>query len=173
MIWTVRTRIGPLMLREQLEPEDEPGVLRLFQECDDWFEATTGGPSGPGDVQSLFYALPEGYSFEDKRIFTLRDGSRIVGLVDAVVGYPRPRACAVGAFLIAPSHRGRGVATAVAEILLSEAREAGFKEVTATTTDRWPAGDGFLRSLGFDLPGDRPTTDQPTARATLNLDRLA
>ena len=35
-------------------------MLRLFADCDDWFQAATGHPSGPGDVQSLFYALPEG-----------------------------------------------------------------------------------------------------------------
>jgi GNAT superfamily N-acetyltransferase len=165
MIWTVRTKIGPLMLREQLEPEDEPAVLALFQECDDWFEATTGGPSGPGDVQSLFYALPEGSTFDDKRIFTLRDGPRVVGLLDAVVGHPGPRACAVGMFLIAPSHRGRGVATAVAHLLLDEARTAGFKQVTVATTERRPGADSFLRSLGFDLPAD-----PSGARATLYLD---
>lgn len=149
VIWTVATDGGPIVVREQLEPDDEPGVLELFAACDDWFEAVTGGPSGHGDVQSLFYALPEGRSFEDKRLFTVRDGDKIVGLVDAVLGHPHRTAVAVGQFLVAPSHRGRGLGAAVATVLLAEARAAGLAEVTASAHDTWPAGQAFLGALGF------------------------
>ncbi|WP_158564284.1 GNAT family N-acetyltransferase [Jiangella anatolica] len=165
MIWTVATDFGPIVVREQLEPEDEPGVLELFAACDDWFEAVNGTPSGPGDVQSLFYALPEGASFEDKRLFTVRDGDKIVGLIDAVLGFPHRTAAAVGLFLIAPSHRRRGLGAAVAAVLLREARESGLDTVTATAHDAWPPGQAFLAALGFTVaPGD-----DPVRRATLAL----
>lgn len=167
MIWNVATAIGRIVVREQIEPEDEPGILELFASCDDWFEATTGGPSGPGDVQSLFYALPEGASFEDKRLFTVRDGEKIVGLVDVVAGYPHHRACAVGMFLIAPSHRRRGVGTAVATTLLTEARSLGFEQVSATEHASWKPGSVFLRHLGFSVA---EADDSAAAqRATLTL----
>ncbi|TDE10922.1 GNAT family N-acetyltransferase [Jiangella asiatica] len=177
MIWTVATDFGPVVVREQIEPDDEPGLLELFTACDDWFEAVTGGPSGPGDVQGLFYSLPEGASFEDKRLFTIRDGEKIVGLVDAVLGHPHRRAAAVGLFLVAPTHRGRGLARAVAKVLLDEAREAGLDEVTATSSTAWPAGDRFLAALGFDIgpettgAGNRTTWagEPPVRRATLTL----
>ncbi|NED98974.1 GNAT family N-acetyltransferase [Phytoactinopolyspora halotolerans] len=181
MIWTVQTALGRLTLREQIEPDDEPGLLALFAECDDWFEATTGGPSGPGDVQSLFYSLPEGASLDDKHLFTLRDDERIVGLIDVVARYPDPRSCAVGTFLIAPSHRRAGVAKAVAQVLLAEAREFGFKQVTAPVVDVWPAGARFAEAIGFEI-GDvaSPTTNRHTGRhessvrrAILNLDAPA
>lgn len=166
MIWTVATDYGPIVVREQIEPDDEPGILELFAACDDWFEAVTGGPSGHGDVQSLFYSLPEGRSFEDKRLFTVRDGDKIVGLVDAVLGYPHRNAVAVGQFLVAPSHRGRGLGTAVASVLIAEARAAGLEEVTATAHDAWPAGRAFLRTLGFVIG---PEGEPPARRATLAL----
>ncbi|WP_158602742.1 GNAT family N-acetyltransferase [Jiangella rhizosphaerae] len=177
MIWTVATDFGPIVVREQLEPDDEPGILELFAACDDWFEATTGGPSGPGDVQSLFYVLPDGRSFEDKRLFTVRDGDKIVGLIDAVLGYPHSRAVAVGTFLVAPSHRGRGLGSAVANTLLAEARAAGLEEVTASAHDTWPGGQAFLRTLGFAVgPVVEPTVNSarspgepPVRRATLSL----
>lgn len=60
VIWAVPTGDGSVTVREQLEPDGEPAVLELFADCSDWFEATTGPPPGPSDVQSLFYALPEG-----------------------------------------------------------------------------------------------------------------
>ncbi|MBB5786488.1 GNAT family N-acetyltransferase [Jiangella mangrovi] len=166
MIWTVATDFGPLVVREQIEPDDEPGILELFAACDDWFEAVTGGPSGHGDVQSLFYSLPEGRSFEDKRLYTVRDGEKIVGLVDAVLGYPHRTAVAVGQFLVAPSHRGRGAGTAVAGVLIAEARAAGLEQVTATAHDAWPAGQAFLRTLGFTVG---PDGEPPARRATLAL----
>ncbi|WP_051425686.1 GNAT family N-acetyltransferase [Jiangella gansuensis] len=177
MIWTVATDFGPVVVREQIEPDDEPGLLELFAMCDDWFEAVTGGPSGPGDVQGLFYSLPDGASFEDKRLFTVRAGEKIVGLVDAVVGHPHGRAAAVGLFLLAPSHRGRGLGRAVATVLLKEAREAGLDEVTASSSTAWPAGDHFLEALGFTIgpetagTGNRTTWagEPPVRRARLSL----
>lgn len=178
MIWTVPTDLGRLVLREQIEPDDEPGLLELFAACDDWFEATTGGPSGPGDVQSLFYVLPEGRSFEDKRLFTIRDGDTIVGLIDAVLGHPHSRAAAVGTFLVAPSHRGHGLGTAVASTLLAEARAAGLEEVTAAAHDTWPGGQAFLRTLGFTIGpvtertvnAARSPGEAPVRRASLTLE---
>ncbi|WP_129668856.1 GNAT family N-acetyltransferase [Phytoactinopolyspora endophytica] len=178
MIWTVQTEVGPLTLREQIEPDDEPGLLALFGECDDWFEATTGGPSGPGDVQSLFYAVPEGVSLDDKYLFTLRDGERIVGMVDVVARYPDPRSCVIGTFLIAPSHRRSGVARAVAQVLLSEAREVGFKQVTTTVIDSWPPSAAFAEAMGFEIGdiiargGNRRAGEHEATlrRATLNLE---
>ncbi|SDU45387.1 GNAT family N-acetyltransferase [Jiangella alkaliphila] len=177
MIWTVPTDFGPIVVREQLEPDDEPGLLELFAACDDWFEAVNGTPSGPGDVQSLFYALPEGASFEDKRLFTIRDGDKIVGLIDAVLGFPHRTAAAVGLFLIAPSHRRRGLGVAVAKVLLAEARETGLDTVTASAHDSWPQGQEFLRALGFAVgPPAEPSGNRagapgeaPARRATLIL----
>ncbi len=177
MIWTISTDFGRVVVREQLEPDDEPGLLELFAACDDWFEAVNGTPSGPGDVQSLFYALPEGASFEDKRLFTIRDDDKIVGLIDAVLGFPHRTAAAVGLFLIAPSHRRRGLGVAVAKLLLAEARETGLDTVTASAHDSWPQGQEFLRALGFAVgPPVEPSGNRagapgeaPVRRATLTL----
>ncbi|WP_298328222.1 GNAT family N-acetyltransferase [Haloactinopolyspora sp.] len=167
MIWTIRTGSGSYVLREQIEPADEPGLLDLFRSCNDWFEAVTGGPSGNGDVQGLFYSLPEGARFEDKRLFTLRDGERIVGFIDVVLGYPHRRACSIGTFLLAPSHRRAGIGTAVSRVLLEEARHAGIDEVIASADDRWPQGIAFLRSLGFTT--DEPDGQSAPRRAVLTL----
>lgn len=151
MIWSVPTRSGRITVREQLEPDDEPAVLALFAECADWFEAVTRLPSGPGDVQSLFYALPDGATFDDKRLLLLLDGDRVIGLVDAVLRYPDVRSVALGLFLVAPSHRRRGVGTAVARELLDQAKALGFERVTAPAAAALEPGAAFARSLGFEV----------------------
>lgn len=148
MIWTVHTSAGPVTVREQLEPDDEPGVLALFAECADWFEATTGLPSGPSDVQSLFYALPDGASLDDKRLYLVLAADRVIGLVDVVLRYPDVRSAAIGAFLIAPSFRRQGVASAVAVELGDQAWSLGFERVTATVAADVEAGRAFAGALG-------------------------
>ncbi len=161
MIWTVPAPNGTFVVREQIEPEDEPGILELFTSCDDWFEAVTGGPSGPGDVQSLFYSLPDGADFDDKRLFTVREGETIIGLIDVVQGHPHRDACAVGMFLLAPTHRRAGLGTVIGRVLMDEARAVGLREITATASD-WEPGGQFRRSLGF-------VADEISGRATLGL----
>jgi len=61
--------------------------------------------AAPGDVQSLFYALPEGAEPEAKRLFVvIRDGL-VIGLVDVVIDHPGPNAAAAGLFLVHPDCR--------------------------------------------------------------------
>lgn len=178
MIWTVHTKRGPIVVREQIEPDDEPGILRVFEESNDYFEAVTGGPSGPGDVQSLFYSLPEGADLDDKRLLTMRADDQIIGVVDATLRYPTSRACTVGLFLITPAYRRRGVGAAVSGILLDLLRELQFDEVTASATEGWAPSSGFLQHLGFQIgdvqlasSGNRRTARNaaPVRRATLTL----
>ncbi|MER6458180.1 GNAT family N-acetyltransferase, partial [Streptomyces sp900105245] len=148
---------GERVLVRELGPADEGPLLTLFEECEDWFVAATGLPSGPGDVQSLFYALPEGADPEDKVLLVLERDGVVAGVVDAVRDHPEPGAVAVGLFLLAPWARGRGLGRALAASLL--ARAGGGTVVTATVPPGWVPGERFLRRLGFALdavPASRP-----------------
>ncbi|MFJ4031757.1 GNAT family N-acetyltransferase [Streptomyces griseoluteus] len=144
--WTVELPGERVLLREP-GPADEAALLRVFEECEDWFTAATGLPSAPGDVQSLYYALPEGADPGDKVLLLVERGGEVAGLVDAVRDWPEPGAVAVGLFLLAPWARGRGLGRAVAETLL----ERGASRVTATVPAGWKAGERFLGRLGFAL----------------------
>ncbi|MFG2355793.1 GNAT family N-acetyltransferase [Streptomyces sp. NPDC048521] len=143
---------GERVLVRELGPADEGPLLTLFDECEDWFVAATGLPSGPGDVQSLFYALPEGADPDDKVLLVVERDGVVAGVVDAVRNHPEPGAVAVGLFLLAPWARGRGLGRAVAASLL--ARAEGASVVTATVPPGWRSGEAFLRRLGFTLTSD-------------------
>ena len=132
-------------------PEDEPGVQALFAAGEDYFVAATGGPSTPGDVQSLFYALPNGAEPDAKRLLVVVCDEVVIGLVDVVLDHPEPAAAAVGMFLLHPDYRRRGVGDAVAGELIQHARESGFSLVTATTPLGWTPGRAFLEHLGFGI----------------------
>ncbi|MGW5369215.1 N-acetyltransferase family protein [Streptomyces sp. NPDC004009] len=146
--WMIEVPGERVVVREPGPPDEVP-LLTLFEECEDWFVAATGLPSGPGDVQGLFYALPEGASPEDKVLLVLERDGVVAGLVDAVRDHPEPGAVAVGLFLLAPWARGRGLGRALAESLL--ARAGAVSLVTATVPVGWRCGEGFLERLGFSL----------------------
>ncbi|MEU5533248.1 GNAT family N-acetyltransferase [Streptomyces sp. NPDC020362] len=154
--WTIDVPGERVVVREP-SPSDEAPLLTLFEECEDWFVAATGLPSGPGDVQSLFYSLPPGARPEDKVLLVLERDGVVAGLVDAVRDHPGPGAVAVGLFLLAPWARGRGLGRALAEGLLTRAGETSL--VTATVPAGWPSGARFLERLGFTLD---PAAPAPT-----------
>lgn len=160
-----RVRAGGLSLViRDLAPEDEGGVLRLFDASQEWFEVATGSPSGPGDVQSLYYALPAGVDFEQKKLLVVVDGDDIVGVIDALLHYPEPKVCSVGLFLIAPSYRGRGVGRSLAAFFLDELRRADQRRVRTTVHPEWLPGVEFLSRLGFRLG---PRVVRPSANRNL------
>lgn len=71
----------------------------LFAAGEDYFVAATGGTSTPGDLQSLFYALPNGAEPDAKRLLVVVCDEVVIGLVDVVLDHPEPAAAAVGMFL--------------------------------------------------------------------------
>ncbi|MFY4717994.1 GNAT family N-acetyltransferase [Streptomyces sp. LaBMicrA B280] len=140
---------GERVLVRELAPADEAPLIRLFEECEDWFLAATGLPSAPGDVQSLYYGLPEGARPEDKVLLVLERDGVVAGVVDAVRDHPEPGAVAVGLFLLAPWCRGRGLGHRLARSLLARAGDPPL--VTATVPTGRHAGERFLERLGFVL----------------------
>lgn len=143
----------------ELEPADEAAVLALFAESAEYFLAATGLPSGPGDVQSLYYALPAGADPAAKQLLVIESDGQLVGIVDIVVGHPTADAASCGLFLLAPSARRRGVGSAVAAELLATARRTGVTRLSATVPSSAPAGRQFLRTLGF---AEAPLDDRAT-----------
>ncbi|HEX7302708.1 GNAT family N-acetyltransferase [Lentzea sp.] len=137
-----------LTLRD-FTPADEPEVLRLFADCDDWFQAATGHPSGPGDVQSLFYALPEEASFEQKRLLVAQ-AEGMIGFVDLVLDHPRENHASVGFFLVPKDLRRWGIGTEMVRALAER-----FPDVTRVHVrlDDFEPGREFLKATGFVLDG--------------------
>jgi RimJ/RimL family protein N-acetyltransferase len=139
-----------LTLRD-FTPADEPEVLRLFADCDDWFQAATGHPSGPGDVQSLFYALPEGAAFEQKRLLVAQ-AEGMIGFVDLVLDHPAPHHASIGFFLVPKDLRRWGIGREMARALTE--RYPDVTHVHVALAD-FPPGNGFLEAMGFTLNGQR------------------
>ncbi|SEQ62822.1 Acetyltransferase (GNAT) domain-containing protein [Lentzea xinjiangensis] len=139
-----------LTLRD-FTPADEPELLRLFADCDDWFQAATGHPSGPGDVQGLFYALPEGAAFEQKRLLVAQ-AEGMIGFVDLVLDHPVPGEAGIRFFLVPKDLRRWGIGREMARALTE--RYPRIRRVHVPLDDFQP-GNEFLKALGFTLNGQR------------------
>ena len=139
-----------LILRD-FTPADEPEVLRLFAACDDWFQAATGHPSGPGEVQSLFYTLPEGTTFEQKQLL-IAEAEGMIGFVDLVLDHPARDEASIGFFLVPKDLRRWGIGRAMVTALTH--RYPHITQVHGSITDFQP-GQEFLKAMGFTLNGQR------------------
>ncbi|MYU51650.1 MULTISPECIES: GNAT family N-acetyltransferase [Streptomyces] len=138
-----------------LEPRDENDVLALFGAAEDWFVAATGRPAAPGDVQSLYYGLPEGAAFEDKALLVITADGRVVGVIDAVLRHPTAESCSLGLFLVHPAHRRHGLGRLTASALLGELASQGCTDVGASVAEGWQPGLKFLGALGFSFESPR------------------
>ncbi|GLY53666.1 GNAT family N-acetyltransferase [Lentzea sp. NBRC 102530] len=139
-----------LTLRD-FTPADEPEVLRLFADCDDWFQAATGHPSGPGDVQGLFYSVPEGASFEQKHLLVAQ-AEGMIGFVDLTIDHPEPRHASIGFFLVPKDLRRWGIGREMVKALTER-----FPDVTRAHVrlDEFQPGTEFLKAMGFVFDGQR------------------
>lgn len=137
----------PVAVRD-LEPADEQAVLAVFAASDDWFVAATGQPSAPGDVQSAYYSLPEGYEFQDKVLLVIEAEEQVVGFVDALRRYPHTASVGIGTFLIRPEFRRLGIGLAVARALSAAAAEQDFAQISTHVVEGWTPGRRFLAALG-------------------------
>jgi GNAT superfamily N-acetyltransferase len=167
---------GRCLRVRDLEPDDEPDALGLFEACEDWFSHAFGQPAMPGDVQSLYYSLPDGAEFENKAILVIEAEGRIIGLIDAVREYPDRGACSVGLFLVRPDCRRFGLGRAVASALIGSLAADGCTEVIASVAEGWKPGLKFLDALGFASEAPREAAhanrnlgpgERPTVRARL------
>jgi GNAT superfamily N-acetyltransferase len=137
----------PVVVRD-LEPADEQAVLAVFDASDDWFVAATGQPSAPGDVQSAYYSLPEGYDFDDKVLLVIEADREIVGFVDALRRYPHIASVGIGTFLIRPEFRRLGIGRSVARALAAAAAEQDIAQISTHVVEDWAPGRKFLAALG-------------------------
>lgn len=173
---------GRCLRIRDLEPADEQDALGLFEACEDWFSHAFGQPAMPGDVQSLYYSLPEGAKSENKAILVIETEGRIIGIIDAVREYPNSGTCSVGLFLIHPDCRRFGLGRAVASALIGSLAANGCREVIASVAEGWQPGLKFLDALGFTTESPREAahanrnlgpSERPTLRARLRTSALS
>lgn len=104
------------------EPDKMAALQRLIESAPTYAERITGAPPGPADAQSLYSILPPDKSCEDKFVFGLHEGDRMVGCIDLIRRFPDEATAHIGLLLIAEPDQGRGLGRAAVRLIEDTAR---------------------------------------------------
>jgi GNAT superfamily N-acetyltransferase len=131
-------------LAEARTPEDVAQVRRLFRAYAEWLEVDLCFQGFARELAELpgCYARPAG------RLLIARVGGEVVGCVGL-----RPLeagACEMKRLWLEPGFGGRGIGRALAERVVAEARQIGYRRMRLDTIPaRMPAAQHLYASLGF------------------------
>jgi GNAT superfamily N-acetyltransferase len=133
-----------------LTPEDGPRAQRLCERCADYSEMVMGVPPGPAEAQSLYMALPEGKTYEDKLLMGIFAGpEELVGVLDAVRDVPTSGMWWLGVLLLDPARRDQGLGTSVYRAFEQWAAAHGAQAIQLAVVQQNEAGHRFWQRLGF------------------------
>lgn len=143
--------IGDRYTLRYLTEDDGAVIQQLCERCDDYFDLITGLPPGSAEAQSLFVALPEGSSYEDKAllgVFTTPD-DRLIGVIDIVRDAPQPGEWWLGALLLDPAHRNHGLGARIVQAMEAWMAALGARSVRVSVLEQNTQGLAFWQRLGY------------------------
>lgn len=94
-----------LLMGERAEMQE---LQRVLEEAPTYSHRLTGGPPAPAEALSLYTALPEGKSYDDKFVFGIHLAEAMIGCVDLIRGYPNAATAMLGLLLLSEKHQRRG-----------------------------------------------------------------
>lgn len=119
--------------------DDADALRALFREYFAWL-----GPEGWfTDLEAELAALPDGY----EAILVARDGDEVVGCV--ALRSLGDGVCEMKRLYVRPAGRGSGAGRALAEAIVDEARQLGYRTMRLDTLPTMGAAQALYRSLGF------------------------
>jgi GNAT superfamily N-acetyltransferase len=137
-----------------LTSDDGPEVQTLAEACPDYFLETFGLAPGPAEAQSLFTALPDGRSYDDKRVLGIRDpAGKLLAVADVVRGWPDGQTWMIGLLLVVPAARRKGIGGRFVEDLARQARQAGARRLRLGVFVDRQAAMRFWERHGFEPAG--------------------
>ena len=130
-------------------------LQRVLEEAPSYSHRITGLPPRPVDAQSTCSILPPGKTYEDKFVFGIRRAGAMIGVIDAVRGYPTENVAYLGLLLLSEKCQRRGYGRAayhlVEEVIRRwESCRRVRLAVVRTNAEVIP----FWLGLGFEATGE-------------------
>ena len=105
---------NPAYSIRQLSLENLGSIQVLFEKCLDYMLLVDGHPASPEGVEKDFLSTPPGKSLDDKYVFGIETKEKeLVGLLDAMRGYPDATTWWIGLLIFLPEARSQGLGGAV------------------------------------------------------------
>lgn len=133
-----------------LQPEDEELVLHLFERCREYFENVEGRSPSRDVAYEILTQLPPGKQKKEKQVFGFFDDEdRLTALVDLVRDYPVDKEWIIGLLLVAPEHRGRGMAQKIHDYIQTHASGNGAALLRVAVLEINEPGRRFWQGMGY------------------------
>lgn len=134
------------------------------------FHLQTGGQvATPEDGAELLACIPPSALPGQKAAFLLHEGSRAVGVLEEVSGWPEPWTVFIGLFLLRDDCRGRGLGRQFLELLEQRWRRQGIRRIRLAVLDTNPEGRAFWRAMGFQETGEEAPYQERLLLSTVRL----
>jgi ribosomal protein S18 acetylase RimI-like enzyme len=135
--------------------EGREGELQAFYErCRDYFELVTGQPPSSTEARELLAAVPRGKSRDDKFAIGLFDApGHLVGILDVIRDFPRPREWYLGLLMFEPTLRGQRLGDRVYHRLEDWVRAQGGTSLHLIVEEVNPRALAFWQRMGFEVRG--------------------
>ncbi|WP_119068855.1 GNAT family N-acetyltransferase [Aggregatilinea lenta] len=140
--------VGQVEARE-LTPQDAGALQTLLEACDDYTVLVEGQPPDAEAAFDVMADLAPGKTLDDKRLLGLWRGDRLVGVLDAMVGYPMPDVWFIGLLMIAPEQRGHGLGASVVGAFEAWAASQGARAIGLGVVEPNRDALRFWQRLGY------------------------
>jgi RimJ/RimL family protein N-acetyltransferase len=141
---------------KRLDLADTPALQDLLERCADFSWLVEGQPPFPQAAEEQLADLPPGKGLEDKYIYGIYTENTLVGVLDAIRGYPQEGVWWIGLLLLDPAQRGRGTGEQALHIFVDWAGQQGAGTFMLGVVEENQRGLQFWQRMGFELVETRP-----------------
>jgi GNAT superfamily N-acetyltransferase len=146
----------------RLGAEDVPALRELVERCHAFMTLVYGAVE-PDAAEQFLEGLPPGKTLEDKFVLGLyADGTKeLLGVLDAVRGFPEDDEWIIGLFLLDPDHRRAGLGARFLAAFEQWVRGQGAVGLCLVVQQQNPDALRFWTRQGYEVTG---LTQQKTPR---------
>jgi ribosomal protein S18 acetylase RimI-like enzyme len=138
----------------RLDEGRDAELQAFYERCRDYFELVTGQPPSPTEAKELLAAAPRGKSRDDKFAIGLFDApGHLVGILDVIRDFPKPREWYLGLLMFEPTLRGQKLGERVYRRLEEWVRAEGGTSVHLIVEEVNPRALSFWQRMGFEVRG--------------------
>ncbi len=156
----------------RLDERREGDLQAFYDRCRDYFELVTGQPPSPTEAADLLAALPKGKTRDDKFVIGLFDApGHLVGVLDVIRDFPKPREWYLGLLLFEPTLRGQKLGDRVYHRLEEWVAAQGGSAVHLIVEEVNPRALRFWQRMGFEVRGMGKRTLRGTESVFIRMTR--
>jgi GNAT superfamily N-acetyltransferase len=137
------------LLALALTPETAPLLQRVFEAAGDYFLSITGRAEPDADAAQRELASAARTPGREVALLMLRDSGEPVGALGWWAGNPSPELALLGMLLLAPEHRGGGLAREALQALEAGLASEGHRALRTAVGAGDEKAHALLRRLGF------------------------